>query len=78
MLPACGFQQVYTALSLQDLPELLIHASAPVARYPGRVVVTLGVNPEAVIGDPVSLATTLLQGLKVAQDLLYVTRWLLP
>ena len=47
-------------------------------RYPGNVVVTLGVNPEAVVGDPVPLATALLQGLKVAQDSAYVTRWLLP
>src|SRR6478736_7106316 len=33
------------------------------------VVVTLGVDPEAVIGDPVPLVTALVQGLQVTQDI---------
>ena len=53
--------------------ELLGHPGSPVGRYPGKVVVTLGVDPEGVVGDPVPLVTALVEGLRVAQDL--SVRW---
>src|SRR6478609_403484 len=62
----------YTPLSTQrllELLELLGHPGARVGRYPGQVVVTLGVDPEAVVGDPVPLVTALVEGRQGAQDL---------
>ena len=44
------------------------HPGSPVGHYPGQVVVTLGVDPQAVVGDPVPLVTALVEGLEVAQD----------
>src|SRR6476659_5203171 len=42
---------------------------SPVGRYPGMVVVTLGVDPEAVIGYSVLLVAALVHGLQVTQDI---------
>src|SRR6185436_13749533 len=42
---------------------------SPVGRYPGKVVMPLGVDPEAVVGYPVPLVTALVQGLQVTQDI---------
>src|ERR1700752_5250894 len=39
----------------------ILHPGSPVGRYRGILVVTLGVDPEAVIGDPVPLVTALVQ-----------------
>ena len=39
---------------------------------------TLGVDPQAVVGDPVPLVTALVEGLQVTQDLGEVIRWVLP
>jgi hypothetical protein len=62
------FNRFHNPLSTQGRPELSVHPGSPVGRYPLKVVVTLGVDPEAVVGDPVLLVTTLVQRLKVAQD----------
>src|SRR6478752_7158563 len=56
-------------LSPERIHQLLVHPGSPVGRYRGMVVVTLGVDPEAVIGDPVPLVTALIQGLQVTQDI---------
>ena len=39
----------YTLLSPEGIHQLLVHPGSPVGRYPGKVVMPLGVNPEAVI-----------------------------
>jgi hypothetical protein len=41
----------------------------PIRRYPGRVVVPLGVDPQAVIGYPVPLVTSRIQGLHLTQNI---------
>jgi hypothetical protein len=56
-------------LRAQDLPELPGNPGAPVGRCPGKVVVTMEVNPQGVVGDPASVGTALVEGRQVAQDL---------
>ena len=55
--------------SPQCFHQLLLHPGSPVGRYPGKVVMPLGVDPEAVIGYPVPLVTALIQRLQVTQDI---------
>ena len=40
----------------QGIPELVDHPGSPVCSYSAYVVMPLGVNPEALVGDPVSLS----------------------
>jgi len=54
---------------LLELPELLVRPGSPVGHLPGKVVVTLGVNPEGGVSDPVSLVTALVESRQVTQDL---------
>ncbi len=49
----------------KGFPEHLFHPGRPVGRSPGDVAVTLGVDPEAVVGDPVPLVAALAES---AQD----------
>src|SRR5258705_11485774 len=46
-------------LSPWGIHQLLVHPGSPVGRYRGMVVVTFGVDPEAVTGYPVPLVTAL-------------------
>ncbi len=39
----------------QGIPELVDHPGSPVCSYSAYVVMPLGVNPEALVGDPVAL-----------------------
>jgi hypothetical protein len=50
------------------IPHLRVEPGSPVRRYPGKVVVTLGVDPEAVVGDPVPFRAPLVDGLQRGQD----------
>jgi hypothetical protein len=54
---------------LLELLELLSRPGSPVGHSPGKAVVTLDVDPKAVVGDPVSRVTALVEGLQVTQDL---------
>src|SRR6476620_12801784 len=66
------FNRSYTPLSPQgllELLELLRHPGSPVGRCPGQVVVALGVDPEAVVGDPVPLVMALVKGRQVTKDI---------
>src|SRR5271166_2567839 len=55
--------------SPQGLLELLERPGSPVGHSPGKAVVTLEVDPQAVVGDPIPLVTALVKGFQGAQDL---------
>jgi hypothetical protein len=63
------FDRAANTLSPQGLLELLVRPGVPVGRFPGEAVVTLAVDPEGVVGDPVSCVTALVEWLQAAQDL---------